>query len=67
MNWDQVVGDWKQFTGAANEKWGKLTNNDLMTIAGERDQFAGLLQKRYGYAKDEAEKELDEFSRALNL
>jgi uncharacterized protein YjbJ (UPF0337 family) len=47
------------------ERWGKLTDSDLTTIAGKRDQLAGLLQERYGYAKDQAEKELDEFTRAL--
>lgn len=47
------------------EKRGKLTDNGLTTIAGKRDQLAGLLQQRYGYAKDQAEKELDEFSRAI--
>ncbi len=65
MNWDQIAGDWKQFTGKVKERWGKLTDNDLTTIAGKRDQLAGLLQQRYGYAKEQAEKELDEFSRAL--
>jgi uncharacterized protein YjbJ (UPF0337 family) len=47
------------------EKWGKLTDNDLTTIARKREQLAGKLQEHYGYAKDHAEKELDEFSRAL--
>jgi uncharacterized protein YjbJ (UPF0337 family) len=65
MNWDQIAGDWKQFTGKAKEKWGKLTDNDLTTVAGKRDQLAGLLQQRYGYAKDQVEKELDEFMKAL--
>jgi uncharacterized protein YjbJ (UPF0337 family) len=65
MVWDQIAGNWKQFKGQVKEKWGKLTDDDLTTIAGKRDQLAGLLQKKYGYAKDEAEKELDEFSRAL--
>ena len=65
MNWDLIAGDWKQFTGKVKEKWGKLTDNDLTTIAGKRDQLAGLLQQRYGYAKDQVEKELDEFSRSL--
>ena len=65
MNWDQIAGDWKQFTGKAKEKWGKLTDNDLTTVAGKRDQLAGLLQQRYGYAKEQAEMELDEFSKAL--
>lgn len=65
MNWDQIQGDWKQMTGIVKEKWGKLTDNDLTTIAGKRDQLAGLLQQRYGYAKEQVEKELDEFTRGL--
>jgi uncharacterized protein YjbJ (UPF0337 family) len=65
MNWDQIAGDWKQFTGKAKEKWGTLTDDDLATIAGKRNQLIGVLQQRYGYAKDQAEKELDEFARAL--
>jgi uncharacterized protein YjbJ (UPF0337 family) len=67
MNWDQIAGDWKQFKGKVKEKWGKLTDDDLTTIAGKRDQLAGLLQDRYGYAKDQAEKELNEFSEKLKL
>ena len=65
MNWDQVAGNWKQFQGKVKEKWGKLTDSDLTTIAGKRDQLAGKLQMHYGYAKDQAEKELDDFARAL--
>ena len=65
MNWDQIQGDWKQMTGRVKEKWGKLTDSDLTVIAGKRDQLAGLLQQRYGYAKEKAEKELDDFLSAL--
>ena len=65
VNWDQIQGDWKQMTGKVKEKWGKLTDNDLTVIAGKRDQLAGLLQQRYGYAKEQAEKELDEFLKGL--
>lgn len=67
MNWDQIEGNWKQMTGKVKEKWGKLTDDDLTTIAGKREQFAGLLQERYGYAKNEAEKELDAFAEELKL
>ena len=67
MVWDQVAGNWKQFKGQVKDKWGKLTDDDLTMIAGKRDQLAGLLQQKYGYAKDQAEKELDEFSHALKV
>jgi len=65
MNWDQIVGNWKQFQGKVKEKWGKLTDDDLTVIGGKRDQLSGVLQQRYGYEKAHAEKELDEFLRAL--
>jgi uncharacterized protein YjbJ (UPF0337 family) len=61
MNWDIVKGQWKQFTGKAKERWGKLTDDDLKTVAGKKDQLVGKLQERYGYEKDRAEKEIDDF------
>src|SRR5262249_30853196 len=66
MNWDQVKGNWKQLKGKVKEKWGKLTDDDLTTIAGKRDQLAGKLQERYGYGKEQAERELDDFARTLH-
>lgn len=67
MNWEQISGRWKQWTGKAKQKWGKLTDDDLTVIAGKRDELAGLLQERYGYAKEQAEKEIDEFVREMKL
>jgi len=66
MNWDQIKGNWKQLTGKVKEKWGKLTDDDVIAAAGHRDQFVGILQKRYGYAKDKAEQELDAFTDTLD-
>ena len=65
MDGDQVQGNWKQMSGQVKAKWGKLTDDDLTVIAGKRDQLAGILQQRYGYAKEQAEKELDEFMKGL--
>ena len=65
MNWDQIEGKWKQLTGSARERWGKITNDDWETIAGKKDQLIGLIQERYGIAKSEAEKQADEWSRAV--
>ena len=65
MNWDQIQGDWKQLAGKVKEKWGKLTDDDLTVIAGKRDQLAGILQQKYGYAKEVVENELDAFTKAL--
>ena len=65
MNWDQVKGNWKQMTGQVKAKWGKLTDDDLTTAAGKRDELVGRIQARYGYAKEQAERELDDFTRSL--
>ena len=63
MNWDQIEGKWKQAVGKIKEKWGKLTDDDLQVIGGKRDQLVGKIQERYGVAKDEAERQVDDFSR----
>ena len=61
MNLDVLKGNWKQFKGEVQKQWGKLTDDDLDVIAGERDKLVGRIQERYGYARDEAEKQVDEF------
>ena len=66
MNWDQIAGNWKQVTGKVKEKWGKLTDDDITTIAGKRDQLAGAIQQHYGIAKEQAEKDADEFIKSLS-
>ena len=66
MNWDNVKGNWKQFTGKLKQKWGKLTDDDLTLVAGKRDELLGRIQDRYGYAKDRAEREVDDFIRTLD-
>jgi len=67
MNWDQVEGKWKQAAGKVKEKWGKLTDSDLEVIRGRRDQLIGKIQERYGIAKEEAQKQADEFTKTLYL
>lgn len=61
MNWDQVSGNWKTFRGKIQERWGRLTDDDLDVIAGKRDQLVGRLQRAYGLEKEAAEKEIDAF------
>lgn len=63
MNWDTIQGDWKQWQGSIQKKWGKLTNDDLAQINGERTRLTGILQERYGRTKDDVEREIDDFVR----
>ena len=65
MNWDQIAGGWKEMKGRVRERWGALTDDELDQIEGKREQMVGLLQRKYGYAKEKAEQELDGWSRGL--
>jgi uncharacterized protein YjbJ (UPF0337 family) len=59
MNADVFAGKWKQMKGSVKQWWGKLTDDDIARVEGSRDKLVGLLQERYGYAKDKAEAEID--------
>jgi uncharacterized protein YjbJ (UPF0337 family) len=65
MNWDQMEGKWKQVKGSVRSRWGKLTDDDLETISGKKDQLVGRIQERYGIHKDEAQRQVDDWNRTL--
>ncbi|HEY4310028.1 MAG TPA: CsbD family protein [Pirellulales bacterium] len=64
MNWEQIQGNWMQLRGKIKEKWGKLTDDDLNVIDGKREELASTLQAKYGYQREQAEQEADEFCRS---
>jgi uncharacterized protein YjbJ (UPF0337 family) len=66
MNREQVKGQWNQMKGSVRKQWGKLTEDDLETIAGGRERLAGKVQERYGISKEEAERQIANFDRALH-
>jgi uncharacterized protein YjbJ (UPF0337 family) len=66
MNWDVIEGKWKQVKGEVKSKWGKLTDDDLDVISGNKDKFLGKLQERYGMSKDQAERDLDTWRSSLD-
>ena len=65
MNWDQIKGEWNEFAGSARAHWGKLTDDDWQRIAGKKERLIGRAQKRYGIAKEEAERQVEEWSGTL--
>ena len=65
MNWDRVEGNWKQFKGKVKEQWGNLTDDQIDKIEGRRENLVGLVQERYGIAKDQAERDVDSWSSRL--
>jgi uncharacterized protein YjbJ (UPF0337 family) len=66
MNWDRIEGNWTELRGKVRERWGKLTDDDLDVIAGRREQLVGVLQQRYGYAKDALDSEVRAFEKELD-
>jgi uncharacterized protein YjbJ (UPF0337 family) len=61
VNKDIFEGKWKQLRGQVRQRWGALTDDELDRAKGRRDQLVGLLQEKYGYAREEAEDEFDDF------
>ena len=60
-NWEQVAGKWKQFSGQVKKKWGNLSDDELMQVNGRRDILVGKIQEKYGIAREEANKQIDEW------
>lgn len=58
MNKEQADGKVTQLKGKIKETWGKLTDNDITLLDGQRDQFLGKLKEHYGLAKEDAEKKI---------
>lgn len=65
MNEDTLKGKWKQFKGKAKTQWGKLTEDDLTRVEGNTEALVGVLQERYGMARDEAKKQINELRRSI--
>jgi uncharacterized protein YjbJ (UPF0337 family) len=64
MNSDEMKGKWKQLKGSVRERWGKLTDDDVDIINGQNEQLVGKIQEKYGIAKDEAQRQVDDWMRA---
>ncbi|MGH8556430.1 MAG: CsbD family protein [Methylococcales bacterium] len=67
MNWNQVRGNWKEFTGKAKITWAKFTDDELDEVAGKRDVHVGQIQKKYGIAQELAEQQAKDFETAHKI
>jgi len=61
MNKDTIQGQWKELKGKVKSKWGRLTDDHLTEVEGDTERLAGALQKQYGYTKERARREVNEF------
>lgn len=65
MNWDQVEGNWKQFTGKVKQQWADLTDDDIAQANGDREVLEGKIQERYGDDKETAKHKVDQWIDSL--
>lgn len=66
MNRDIAEGKWKHLKGQIREKWGELTDDDIDQVEGSSDRFIGILQERYGLAREEAKKQFEELKKKVS-
>jgi len=67
MTWDEIQGNWKAVSDKIKLTWGKLSEEDLTSVAGRRDQLVERLQERYGHEQVDTEQKVDRFAQELNL
>jgi uncharacterized protein YjbJ (UPF0337 family) len=67
MDWDRISGNWAHWRDRIRERWGRLTNDELDGIAGRREQLVGRIQSAYGIEKMEAERQLRNWQRNLEV
>jgi uncharacterized protein YjbJ (UPF0337 family) len=60
-NQDILLGEWPALKGQVKPRWGKLTDSDVQRLTGKTDELAGVLQQRYGYSRDQAKIEINQW------
>jgi uncharacterized protein YjbJ (UPF0337 family) len=65
MQWDQIASQWQECAGSARAHWGKLTDDDWLAITGTKGHLIGRIQKRYEVSREEATRQVDQWSEAL--
>lgn len=58
MNWDRMNGNWVHIKARAQQRWGRLTDDDLQAVPNQRDRLLERIQLRYGVVRDEAERQI---------
>jgi len=59
MNRDTLKGQWTQLKGQVRKQWGKLTEDEVDQIQGDSEILMGKLQQRYGYTREQAQREIE--------
>jgi len=67
MGWDEIKRSWNELKGEVKRQWSKLTDEDVELIEGKYAELLGLLQERYGHAKEQAEQEINDWAKRLKV
>ena len=67
MGWDEIERNWNELKGEVKRQWSKLTDEDVEIIKGKYAELLGLLQERYGHAKEQAEREINDWAKRLKV
>jgi len=63
MNQNQLNGKGHQLRGSVKTQWGKLPDDDLQQVEGTYDMLVEELQQRYGIAREDVDRRLNELDR----
>lgn len=66
-SWDKVGGKWKQLSGEVKKQWGKLTDDEILEVNGDREILVGKIQEKYGIAKEHADRQIDKWTDKLKV
>ena len=55
----KIKGSWNEMKGKLKQKYGELTDDDLVFAEGKEDELYGRLQKRLGKTKDQIREEIE--------
>ena len=65
MNWNRIEGNWSELKGHAKRNWGKLTEDHIDHVDGKREHLASKIKEVYGIDQEEAERQINEFTRSM--
>ena len=65
MSWDQMRSKWTQMRNSLRHRWGRLSEDDLDDIAGDREVFIVRVQERYTISREEAHQRIEEWMHTL--
>lgn len=63
MNREILGGKWDEIKGKVKQQWAKLTDDDMTAIEGNNEEIYGRLRQRYGYSRQEIDRQLEHFKK----